>query len=133
VPYPSFPDISAFINEKWNQRSGFVHAGYGVITRNGISLIKLPEDQQKLKDLHIPLYNKYSGKTYDYVKLGLHKQDEEDEDAVSDHFNTLPLKTRVRIDAFAKGRAFGKLSKEFPDIRTRMVRRTRARDTGRLR
>jgi len=129
VQYPSQMDILAFFNLKKNHQFGFNVMGYGVITNRGISLIKLPENKEKLWAIDIkPILTKYSDKSEQNEMTTVYKKlikQDKPLDNFDNYYEALPLKEKQKIARSASHRAFRDAFKDEPDIQTKVIRKPR--------
>ena len=129
IQYPSQMDLLAFFNLKKNHQFGFHVMGYGVITSRGVSIIKFPEDKEKLWAIDIkPILTKYTDRSEQNVMRTVYKKLIKQGiplDKFDDHYESLPIKEHQKIMRSASHRAFRDTFKEEPDIETKIIRKKR--------
>jgi hypothetical protein len=126
-PVPSTGDIEAFIKDTINKNKipvlkGFIIAGFGVITKKGIMVLKLPTSNTRLHNLDksfIQGYREEVEGNYIQFKRGLSIEPDSPEDG--------------RLFERAHVRAFRKHAKDEKDIKFRTVQRPTLRSLRRLR
>jgi hypothetical protein len=126
-PTPSSGDMVGYIKDTINKSKipvlkGFIIAGFGVITKNGIMIIKLPTNKTRLHNLDDDFghdYRKESYEKYDKRVLDLNRE-------VDDHTDD-KITNRAHLDTFRK------LAKNEKDIKFRTVQRPTLRSLRRLR
>jgi hypothetical protein len=123
--HPSVPDIRGWVYIKkrllFAGIKGFIEAGYGVIGKDGITLVKLPESKLRLLDIETRVKDKY------HEKVGRLLHDKTGAETVSDAYDKLDYvytQKRIKILNETHARAFQSLRKEEPEsLRVRSVRR----------
>lgn len=122
---PSDGDLRSFFRHKINnpyQLYGIIPAGFGIITKKGIFIIKLPENPQTLKLMEEPTQILYKTKRKDYYKNKLNKNTFFE--AYEHAQQNMEKSERTALEAEAHEKTFKKVLKTMPELKTRMIRRT---------
>jgi hypothetical protein len=125
---PTGGDLDSF----FKQKTGFavksiIISGFGIITRKGIFIIKLPENLEKLGELGNTVPDKYTDKKRDYMRASL-KKDTYFE--AYEHAQSMEESDRDKIEIKSQENAFKGIKKETPQLKTRMVRKTHRFNMG---
>jgi len=119
---PSQLDMNFFIRNKlFNLFGGVIEMGAGVITKEGIFIVKFPENKNKLMQLDGKIQDKYREGVRKHLKNELGCVITE---SAEHQLKTLPQNEQNKLLLKTHSKAFRELVKEEPDIRIQTVRRT---------
>jgi hypothetical protein len=126
-PTPSSGDMGGFIKDTLNKSKipvleRFIIAGFGVITKTGIMIIKLPASKARLQNSDDTFRHDYREKAYGKYDKRVEDLNREIDDVTDDK-----ITNRAHLDTFRK------LAREEKDIKFRTVHRTHIGNMRRLR
>jgi hypothetical protein len=128
--FPSVKDMDYFITNKYLGKKYIVEVGQGIITKKGILLIKLPEYDHKIKDMVHRVSFSYMNNVRKQLNTKLNTNSD---DVLNVALSSLPEKQKSKLIINAHEKAFKKLIKEEPDIKTKRIGRTHIVNMRRLR
>ena len=129
---PSGTDLNTYIRHKIKPLPGIIEVGHGIITPVGIYIIRLPGKEERLKTMENWLANRYGLETRRTLNKDFNQKSWKD---TTKHVAESGMNRQEFDEARSKARvkAFKKVLKLEPDIKTKMIRPTHPKDMRRLR